>query len=48
MAIGINGASEDPESTAAITYWAPAVAKWAGCSAAEIRAVIEQLDGMSY
>jgi hypothetical protein len=48
MAIGIKGCSEDPESTAAITYWAPGVAKWAGCSEAEIRAVLTQMDGVYF
>ena len=48
MGVGIKGFAEYPESTAAITDWAPGVARWAGCTEAEIRAVIEQLDGVYY
>jgi hypothetical protein len=48
MGIAINGFARYPESTAAITYWAPSVAKWAGTTVVEIRTVIERLDGVIY
>lgn len=48
MGIAVKAFAEDPESTAAVTYWAPSVAKWAGCSVEEIRAVLERLEGVRY
>jgi Pentapeptide repeats (8 copies) len=48
MGIAIKGFSTYPESTAAITYWAPAIARWSGSSVEEIRAVLEKLDGVFY
>jgi hypothetical protein len=48
MGIAVKGFAEYPEPTAAITYWAPSVAKWAKTTVEEIRAVIERLDGVLY
>jgi hypothetical protein len=48
MSIAINGFSDYPETTAAITYWAPAVAKWSGASEEEIHRVLETLEGVRY
>jgi hypothetical protein len=48
MDIAIKVAIESPDSTAAITFWAPAAAKWAKTTVEEIRAVLERLDGVRY
>lgn len=48
MWISIKAFAEYPASIVATTYWAPSVAKWAGCSVEEIRAVLERLDGVKY
>lgn len=46
MNIAIRTFAEYPESTAAITYWAPSVARWAKTTVEEIRASIERLEGV--
>jgi hypothetical protein len=48
MGIAVNAFARYPESTAAITFWAPSVAQWAGTTVEEIRTVIERLDGVIY
>lgn len=48
MGLAIKGFAEFPESTAATCFWAPSVAKWAGTTVEEIRAVIERLEGVIY
>lgn len=48
MNIAISTFAEYPQSTAAITYWAPSVARWAKTTVEEIRAAIERLDGVIY
>jgi hypothetical protein len=48
MWISIKAFAEYPASTAAVTYWAPSVAKWSGSSEEEIRAVLERVDGVTY
>ena len=48
MGIAIKGFADYPKSTEAITYWAPSIAKWAGTTVEELRAVLERLDGVYY
>lgn len=48
MGIAFMGFADAPASTAAITYWAPALAKWSGCSVEELRAALERVDGVRY
>jgi hypothetical protein len=48
LGIAIKGFLKYPESTVAITYWAPAVAKWAGTREENIRAVLEKLNGVRF
>lgn len=48
MGVGLKGLAQAPEATAAITYWAPSVAKWAGTTVEEIRAVLDRLDGIRF
>lgn len=48
MWISIKVFADYPALTTAVTFWAPALAKWSGCSVEEIRAVLERVDGVKY
>ena len=46
--IEVEGLGEDPPSTVAVTFSAPALAKRSGTTPEAIRATLEKLDGVLY